>query len=420
MSVFKKFVVYLKFILTIVLLRSYGSIIYDFAHKYQGKLSLSDFRTYEKLSLKKRKADLDVAFLKDCQTLGVFPKFVCFLLTNVNIKDTVAIRKRLLRSAIIKRSREQRQLNNNLAIKEHELKDNLSPFDWMILVKALKKNVDKRMKKTVETQSKKLKNLTKNKTLPFSHDETVTNLSSQQLKPEELNILKNGLTFSIKPPRLNCSDILTTFEQIHHAMKGKLKKQEDHAHLKIELAHIAQSYVSSYRPTKSDLKKYNILKNIRSNKDIIILRPDKGNGVVILDRKSYIESCYNIINDNSKFKSLDHNPTLSREGKLQRLLRKLKKQGSLDDSTYRNIFPKGSQPARFYGLPKLHKQRQHHQKPPLRPFVSSINTYNYKLAKYLCSLFNPLIPNDYTTKDSFSFVEEFHNYSSNINNKFLI
>ena len=420
MSVYKKFVVYLKFILTIVLLRSYGKIIHDFAQKYQGKISLSDFRTYEKLSVKKRKADLDVAFLKNCQALGVFPKFVCLPLANVDNKDTIAIRKRLLRSAIIKRSREQRQLNNNLTTKEREIKENLSPMDWMLLASALKKNVTKRLEKAAETHSKKLKHLTKNKTLPFSHNETVINLSSHQLKQEELDILKNGLTFSIKPPRLNASDILTTFEQIHYAMKAKLKKPEDHARLKIELAYIAQTYVSSYRPTKRDIKRYNIIRNIKNNKNIIISRPDKGNGVVILDRQSYLESCYDIINDSSKFTRLTHNPTLSREARLQRLLRKLRKQGSLDDITYDKIFPRGSQPARFYGLPKLHKQRENHSKPPLRPIISSINTYNYKLAKYLCSLLNPLISTDHTTKDSFSFVEEFHNFSSNINNKFLI
>ena len=44
--------------------------------------------------------------------------------------------------------------------------------------------------------------------------------------------------------------------------------------------------------------------------------------------------------------------------------------------------------------------------PPFRPIVSSIGTYNYELAKYLCSLLQPYIPDDYWTQDSFSFVNE--------------
>ena len=150
----------------------------------------------------------------------------------------------------------------------------------------------------------------------------------------------------------------------------------------------------------------------------MVLRPDKGNGVVIMDRTIYKNSCLNIISDNSRFKLLSDDPTLSREAKLQRFLRKLKKQGSLDDKTYQDILPRGSQPARFYGLPKLHKHRDHNNSPPLRPIVFSVKTYNYNLAKYLCSLLNPLIPDDYITKDSFSFVEELTQLDST--DRFLI
>ena len=55
-----------------------------------------------------------------------------------------------------------------------------------------------------------------------------------------------------------------------------------------------------------------------------------------------------------------------REDKLQRLLRKLRKKGSIDIEIYKDIFPKDSQTSRFYGLPKLHKKRKVGQPPPLR------------------------------------------------------
>ena len=59
--------------------------------------------------------------------------------------------------------------------------------------------------------------------------------------------------------------------------------------------------------------------------NIVILRPDKGNGVVILDRVEYDKSLFKIINDTTKFRVLTSDPTLTREGKLQRYLRELKK-----------------------------------------------------------------------------------------------
>jgi len=64
-----------------------------------------------------------------------------------------------------------------------------------------------------------------------------------------------------------------------------------------------------------------------------------------------------IISDSAKFKPIKEDPTLLREGQLQRFLRKLKTKGHLDPNVYSKIFPSGSQPARIYGLPKMHKPR---------------------------------------------------------------
>ena len=58
-----------------------------------------------------------------------------------------------------------------------------------------------------------------------------------------------------------------------------------------------------------------------------------------------------IINNASKFKLLNDNPTFAREAKLQRFLRKLTNKQSIDNNTYYKIFPKGSQPADFMDSP---------------------------------------------------------------------
>ena len=49
----------------------------------------------------------------------------------------------------------------------------------------------------------------------------------------------------------------------------------------------------------------------------VIVRPDKGSGVVILDRDIYDRKVLEIINNIAKFKKLKDNPTLTREGQLQ-------------------------------------------------------------------------------------------------------
>ena len=53
----------------------------------------------------------------------------------------------------------------------------------------------------------------------------------------------------------------------------------------------------------------------------------------------------------------------------------------------------------------------------LRPIVSSVGTFNYNLARLLCDLCSPLVPNDYSCKDTFTFVSQIKN--ANLSKKFL-
>ena len=54
------------------------------------------------------------------------------------------------------------------------------------------------------------------------------------------------------------------------------------------------------------------------------MKPDKRNGVVILDQKLYNNAIEEIISDTSKFKKLNEDRTLKGEASLQPFLHKLK------------------------------------------------------------------------------------------------
>ena len=93
---------------------------------------------------------------------------------------------------------------------------------------------------------------------------------------------------------------------------------------------------------------------------------DKGNGVVIVNRIDYLNKMKRLISDETKFKKLSQNPTKSRENSLISYLRNLKRDGIIDDATFRKILPCGSSAGVPYGLPKVHKAGC-----PFRPIVSS-------------------------------------------------
>ena len=71
----------------------------------------------------------------------------------------------------------------------------------------------------------------------------------------------------------------------------------------------------------------------------MIIRPDKGNGVVVMDRVIYNQQMYAFSSDKNKFKKLSEDPTKLCEGQLQRYLRELEKKQFLDDVTYERIYP---------------------------------------------------------------------------------
>ncbi|CAF2455742.1 unnamed protein product [Rotaria sp. Silwood2] len=108
-----------------------------------------------------------------------------------------------------------------------------------------------------------------------------------------------------------------------------------------------------------------------------------------------------ILNDTKTFTQLDSDPTIQKEEKLQRKLLKLKNSGFITETEYYFARPVGSQPGNAYGLPKIHKKDI-----PLRPIISTCNTFCYKLSKLLAKKLKHLRASSSIVTDTFKFVDE--------------
>ena len=82
------------------------------------------------------------------------------------------------------------------------------------------------------------------------------------------------------------------------------------------------------------------------------------------------------------------------------------------------MYPSGSAPARIYGTTKMYKFSSSDTFPKVHPIVLFIGTFNYDLARFLCDLLSPVVPDDYSSKDTFSFVSQIKN--ANLSSKFLV
>ena len=177
----------------------------------------------------------------------------------------------------------------------------ISSLDCYFIRALIEKNVNCMVKTTVRTQEKKLKELMHNVVLPFTPAETVLNLSGTKLSDDELEILKYGLKHSIEPLHINKIDVLTTFDFIQRSMSKDLKHEKDAGEVKAKMSYLAHNYVNTYKASKNTSRKHKIIKILRNNKDILITKPDKGNGVIIVNRAMYMSSLYEIINVRQNF-----------------------------------------------------------------------------------------------------------------------
>ena len=105
-----KYILFKIKILTILLLcRSFPNVIDNIAASPNGLLSTADIRNLEKCYIKKEKAVLDIAFLKNCKSFNVFQKIIHVDIPFSNRCDETYIKKRLLQNVLHKRAIKKRK-----------------------------------------------------------------------------------------------------------------------------------------------------------------------------------------------------------------------------------------------------------------------------------------------------------------------
>ena len=145
----------------------------------------------------------------------------------------------------------------------------------------------------------------------------------------------------------------------------------------------------------------------------------KGNIVVIIDKKKYIEGVKNVISDSSKFIDLNIPPEdyinyiVNVEKKFRKLFNNLYANNKTSKDELLKICPVGSRPGILYGNPKVHKPVVDNM-PKFRPIISAINTPRYNLAKFLILFLEPLTHSEFTVKDTFRFAKEITKYESSL------
>ena len=120
----------------------------------------------------------------------------------------------------------------------------------------------------------------------------VKNLSkTKQLSSSEQKVLEKGLNFAITPKRIPVLDIVASVE------KG-FKNVRNQSVVELARSKITHVLSNSRLPLPNlSLEEKKALQELRSDHTIRIMRADKGNCTVIMDKKDYDDKIMHLLND---------------------------------------------------------------------------------------------------------------------------
>ena len=239
-------------------------------------------------------------------------------------------------------------------------------------------------------------------------DEHILNISSYELSFFQNLVLCRGLNFAL-PQRVSPIEVKASFQKAYWSLERSLSDEKRKELAATTLRSVALNYIERKgpRPPKALLV---AIEELKRRDDIVITKPDKGSGVVVMDKQEYLRLLSQAsVNDTSKFGAVPLERPKSK-GRPPKYYHPLLEKEKLVESTVRRILPSTiadsvrptrSRLAHLYGLPKTHNRQL-----AMRPILSATGTYNYALAKWLDAKLKPLSVNEHTTTDIFAFTNE--------------
>ena len=112
----------------------------------------------------------------------------------------------------------------------------------------------------------------------------------------------------LPPKKIEYSKNFLPFEK--HLLKLKNIPQDGFNFVRSSFTNTAFKYFYSFKPHLTELHKnyYKLINDLRKDKTILILKPDKGNAVVLLNNIDYHQKMINILNDTPNSKSQWRSP----------------------------------------------------------------------------------------------------------------
>ena len=341
----------------------------------------------------------------------VVASYIWRRVTRLKTKDPAPIYRAFIRDEIAK----ARDIQKDARSRYHQLFQrtcgHLSTLDKIRFCKLITYNVEGLVKNVKQDNKNNISWLMKKQLgLADIQHSVLFNLTDKQLSEIETDVLCRGLMYGI-PPRLNREQVLAEFELgFQQSQDIPVKSEKESQTCKAKLGAIAEEFAETkVDKTGFHLNKQHMqaIKSLKQREEIIISRPDKGEGVVVMDRMEYQAKMSEILEDTSKFQCIGDSElfdkTLQQERALQAYLLRAKKGNKIRKDVYDRIRPVGATCPVMYGVPKIHRPGN-----ALRPILSMINAPQHELAKWLAELLKPVLEkfSEFNVKDTYDFCQQ--------------
>ena len=293
--------------------------IFKHIRKKHGKGIYNIIGSFETLQTKYQKVILNLKFIKTCKKEELFPTFANVRLSvkHGSAKLKKRISRIIIESEMQVKHQEKKKLKQEIKALSTQLKIALPTLVYTTLLHGISVAVKSRIKSTAKRHERKLSKFRKHqqksdikRRIEISKN-VIHNFLSYTLSEDEIMALNYGLDQHI-PCRVSYNSINTDFELSHIP-------EQTLAHVKTKFRNTCEKYCK----IKIPFKYKEVLKKISNTNSIVILKQDKGRGVVIINHSAYLEKCYTLLNT-SQFNKLTKDPTHARERKIQRVVRKIK------------------------------------------------------------------------------------------------
>jgi hypothetical protein len=328
--------------------------------------------------------------------------------------------RRYLQLEYDQKSKQSFKQQSELITMVESITKKINPMEFQLL--------NEHMDRLKEREKRRIKNIHKGKIEQLSKGDikldtidpkkVVHNISSKCLTDDEESILSKVLQFCIEKKIEDPMEFKTDIELMAFNILKRLHKP-DATSLNSSLTDCIQNAVNQCLKINRNKRMTNInkneliaLKNLLKDKSIVIMKADKGSSCVVMDKEWYKMKVIELLPTGNSFMKISEKDERGKtntieqvvkkmECKLNHRLTELKKTKKLSQDDYDYIKCTGSRCSVLFCNPKVHKKGM-----PLRPIISTTNSYNYKLAKYLTNLLEGARSKPKShVKDSFSFAK---------------